>query len=52
MQLGNVAIRSSAEQARNGYPVKLAWDAAAGKVTNRPEANRYLSSEPRKGWEL
>jgi predicted dehydrogenase len=30
---------------------KLRWDAAAGKVTNSAEANRYLSREYRKGWD-
>ncbi len=31
---------------------RLLFDAAAGKVTNLPEANRYLTREYRKGWEL
>jgi len=30
---------------------KLLWDAAAAKITNFPEANRYLTREYRKGWE-
>lgn len=30
---------------------KLRWDAAAGKVTNSAEANRYLNREYRKGWD-
>ena len=50
VQLGNLAIRFGASQKQNGYPVKLLWDAATGKVTNRPGANRYLSTEPREGW--
>jgi len=50
VQLGNVAIRSGASQTQNGYPVKLLWDAEAGRVTNLPEANRFLSVEPRAGW--
>ncbi len=55
VQLGNVAIRWSALQhtaKTNGCPVKLLWDAQAGKVTNVPEANRFLQQEPRKGWEV
>jgi len=28
---------------------KIEWDAAAGQVTNCPEANRYVRREPRKG---
>jgi len=31
---------------------RLLWDAAAMKVTNLPAANRYLTREYRKGWEL
>lgn len=31
---------------------RLVFDAAAGKVVNVPEANRYLTREYRKGWEL
>ena len=31
---------------------KLLFDATAGKITNLPEANRYLTREYRKGWEL
>ncbi|MCY3024624.1 MAG: Gfo/Idh/MocA family oxidoreductase [Planctomycetota bacterium] len=31
---------------------RLLWDAAGMKVTNRPEANKYLVREYRKGWEL
>ncbi|WCJ60404.1 Gfo/Idh/MocA family oxidoreductase [Fontisphaera persica] len=30
---------------------RLLWDAARGAITNRPEANRYLTREYRKGWE-
>ncbi|MCX8155809.1 MAG: Gfo/Idh/MocA family oxidoreductase [Verrucomicrobiae bacterium] len=30
---------------------RLLWDAARGTITNRPEANRYLTREYRKGWE-
>jgi len=31
---------------------RLLWDAANMKVTNVPEANKYLDRECRKGWEL
>ena len=31
---------------------RLVWDAAAAKITNRPEANALLGREYRKGWEL
>lgn len=31
---------------------RLLWDPNAMKVTNIPEANRYLTREYRKGWEL
>lgn len=41
--LGDVAYRS-------GKPV--AWDAAAFKITNNPDAEKWLSKEYRKGWEL
>ena len=30
---------------------KLLWDAAAAKITNLPEANKYLTREYRKGWD-
>jgi hypothetical protein len=52
VQLGNVAIRSSADQKQSGYPVKLVWDADAGEVSNAKEANQYVSREARKGWEV
>ena len=54
VQLGNVAIRHSAKvekEGQNGRPVKLLWDAAAGK-TNNPEADQFLQTEYRKGWEV
>lgn len=41
--LGNVAIRCGQ---------KIEWDSEQMKVTNVPEANRYLQREYRKGWEL
>ncbi len=31
---------------------RLLWDAANMKITNLPEANKYLTREYRKGWEL
>ena len=31
---------------------RLRFDAASGKITNLPEANKYLTREYRKGWEL
>jgi hypothetical protein len=31
---------------------RLLFDAAAGRITNLPDANRYLGREYRKGWEL
>ena len=31
---------------------RLLWDAAAMKITNRPEAEKYLTREYRKGWEI
>ena len=43
MNLGIVALR--ADQA-------IEWDAVAGRVTNAPDANQYLSRTYRKGWEL
>ncbi|MBI2498092.1 MAG: Gfo/Idh/MocA family oxidoreductase [Opitutae bacterium] len=39
--LGNVAIRARR---------RIEWDAAALKVTNLPEANRFLTKEYRPGW--
>lgn len=41
--LGNIAKRVDA---------RILWDAANLKVTNLPEANRYVRTERRKGWEL
>ena len=41
--LGNVAVRAGK---------KIEWDAAKMKVTNVPEANRYIRRDYRKGWEL
>ena len=41
--LGNVAFRTGK---------KLVWDADAMKVTNTPDAERFLRRRYRKGWEL
>jgi predicted dehydrogenase len=41
--MGNVAIRA-------GKPIE--WDAKAFKVTNLPEANKFLAREYREGWTL
>jgi len=41
--LGNVALLA-------GKPIE--WDAAAGKITNVPEADRFIRREYRKGWSL
>ena len=43
MILGIVALK--ADQA-------IEWDGAAGRITNGPDANQYLSRTYRKGWEL
>ena len=42
--LGTVCVRVGG--------LKLDWDSKAMKVTNAPEANKYLHYEYRKGWEL
>ncbi len=41
--LGNIALRTGE---------KLKWDAAAEKITNHAEANRWLTKEYRRPWEL
>jgi len=41
--LGNIAKRVDA---------RIQWDAANLKITNLPEANRYVRTKYRKGWEL
>ncbi len=41
--LGNLAKRVN---------TRIVWDAENLKITNLPEANRYLRTERRKGWEL
>ena len=56
VQLGNVAIRTGRllekDRGQNGHCVRLLWDKEHGKVSNVPEANRYLQMEYRKGWEV
>ncbi len=44
VQLGNVATRFRNQS--------LEWDAAAMKFTNMPEADKFLTREYRKGWEI
>ena len=41
VHLGNIAIRA-------GQPIE--WDAEHMRITNVPEANRFLSREYRDGW--
>ena len=41
--LGNIAIRVDA---------RIEYDAAAMKITNLPEASKYVQCEYRKGWEI
>jgi hypothetical protein len=41
--LGNVATRVDA---------KIDWDDAGMKVTNLPDANRFIRSEYRAGWKI
>ena len=31
---------------------RLLWDSAAAKITNIPEANKFLTREYRPGWEI
>ena len=50
--LGNVAIRSCQRRSQNGYDAKIEWDPANMKITNAPDANKYLQCEYRKGWPL
>ena len=48
--LGNIALRKDLKEAvsRNG----LQWDGPNLKITNLPEANKYIHKSYRKGWEL
>ena len=43
--VGHVAIRA-------GVGKKVEWDGEKLQCTNLPEVNRWVSREPRKGWEL
>ncbi len=43
--MGNLSIRA-------GLGVKVLWDGKNMKVTNKPELNRHISREYRKGWTL
>ena len=50
INLAAVALRSKAE---NGYEtVEIKYDTENMKITNKEEANKYLTREYRKGWEL
>jgi hypothetical protein len=44
VQLGNIAARLPGK--------KLEWDAASLKITNLPDANRFLMKEYRAGFEV
>jgi predicted dehydrogenase len=48
--LGNVALRPQLRQHLTKH--KLMWDAEKMEFTNLPEANKFLKSEFRKGWEI
>ena len=49
--LGNVALRTGNRE-RNGYCVRLEWDAANRRARNQPDAERYIRPEFREGWGL
>ncbi len=48
--LGNVALRMGQQLYEKG--IKLYYDGANMKVTNLPEANKYIHNEYREGWTL
>jgi predicted dehydrogenase len=48
--LGNIAIRMSQKLYETG--LKLYYDGPNMKITNLPEANKYIRCEYREGWEL
>ena len=55
--LGNVGIRTARlvdqrHEGWNGYNVTLLWDHKAGRVTNLSDANSFLQTEYRKGWQV
>ncbi|MBI1374729.1 MAG: gfo/Idh/MocA family oxidoreductase [Phycisphaera sp.] len=43
IQLGNVALRAG---------TKIEWDGKNMKITNVPDANRFINREPRAGWKV
>ena len=55
--MGNIAIRSYMEKKSglsNSYPgrKKLLWDGDAMKITNYDDANKFVTRDYRKGWEI
>ena len=55
--MGNIAIRSYMEKKSglgNSYPgrKKLLWDGEAMKITNYNDANKFVTRNYRKGWEI
>ncbi len=55
--MGNIAIRSYMEKKSslgNAFPgrKKLLWDGDAMKITNYQDANKYVTRDYRKGWEV
>ena len=55
--MGNIAIRSYMEKKSglgNAFPgrKKLLWDGDAMKITNYQDANKYVTRDYRKGWEI
>jgi predicted dehydrogenase len=48
--LGNVALRTGDVALKKGN--KLLWDAKNMKITNVPEANKYIWEDYRNGWSL
>lgn len=42
--LGSISLRLGGK--------RLAWDSANMKITNNPDANKYLTRDYRKGWEI
>ncbi len=48
--LGNVALRMGQQLYEKG--LKLYYDGPSMKITNLPEANKYIHSEYREGWTL
>lgn len=48
--LGNVALRSQVRKELTKH--RLLWDSESLKITNLPEANKFLRREYREGWSL